>query len=71
MAGAEGSGNGAAPGTFRLEVVTASEVTRLAVCGNFQDTPWDLGTAHDLAYDEASGGCWLCWLRPTQRPPRL
>lgn len=44
--------------TFRLEVVTASEVTRLAVCGNFQTPSWDLGTAHDLKYSEASGGCW-------------
>lgn len=47
---------------FRLEVVTASEVTRLAVTGNFQATPWDLGTAHDLTYTEDSGGC--CRLAP-------
>ncbi len=39
---------------FRLEVQTASEVTRLAVCGNFQG--WQLSTANDLKYTEASGG---------------
>ena len=44
---------------FRLEVTTASEVTRLAVCGNFQSPSWDLGTAHDLKYSEATGGCWV------------
>lgn len=38
---------------FRLEVQTASEVTRLAVCGNFQG--WQLSTANDLKYTEASG----------------
>ncbi|PRW21071.1 glycerophosphodiesterase GDE1 isoform A [Chlorella sorokiniana] len=41
--------------TFRLEVITASEVTRLAVCGNFQALSWDLGAAYDLKYTEASG----------------
>ncbi len=34
------------------------QVTRLAVCGNFQTPSWDLGAAHDLKYTEASGGCW-------------
>ena len=38
---------------FRLEVRTASEVTRLAVCGNFQG--WQLSTAADLQYTEATG----------------
>lgn len=50
---------------FRLECRTASEVTRLSVAGNFQREPWHLGTAHDLKYSEASGGCCLlallCW----------
>lgn len=43
--------------TFRLQVVTASEVTRLAICGNFQTPSWDLSSAHDLKYTEISGGC--------------
>jgi hypothetical protein len=38
---------------FRLEVCTASEVTRLAVCGNFQG--WQLSTASELKYTEGSG----------------
>lgn len=50
---------------FQLECRTASEVTRLSVAGNFQDEPWHLGSAHDLTYSEASGGCWVlapvCW----------
>jgi hypothetical protein len=38
---------------FRLEVRTASEVTRLSVVGNFQG--WQLSTASDLQYTEDSG----------------
>ncbi|KAL4420635.1 hypothetical protein ABPG75_010291 [Micractinium tetrahymenae] len=38
---------------FRLECRTASEVTRLAVCGNWQG--WSLASAVDLKYTEDEG----------------
>ena len=40
---------------FRLSVRAASEVTRLSVCGNWQENGWHLANAVDLRYTEESG----------------
>ena len=45
--------DGAEKVSFRFEVRTASEVTRLSVLGNWQG--WQLSTSTDLKYTEGSG----------------
>lgn len=54
---------------FRLEVISASEVTRLSVCGNFQAQSWSLSTAVDLSFSEETGKQGLATLELGCLPP--